>query len=598
MPIRIYSKPWFVKAVFYLGTIIILFVGTIAYKNSRDIQESSKLVTDTYDVNVEVEQILSYLKDAETGQRGYLLTKDSTFLKPYTTSRELINNSFARLKELLKHNPRQQENLRQLNELISIKMKELQRDIRYVADTDANTVMLQRYLKEETALMHQIRKKIEDMQELEKKLLDKRLELHYANIRLTPKFLFLVLLITLMLMLLAYTKFLSNLKKIKEYNQQLELYRESSNQAEIISQHGTWLLNLQDKVFTYSDNVYRLLGEEPQSFEPSIENLLKIVHPADVEKVSSTAKKMFKNEDLPYITFRVVNKEDGKLRYLRAYGKPFISSDGIKRLIGTTTDVTYQYESIKILEERNRELERNNKELSAFNHVASHDLQEPLRKIQTFMSRIEDKEARKFSESGLMYIERVKDAAGRMRLLIDDLLQYSRTNKKEKIFEPTDLNAVLEASKEDLTDAIEASKAKIIAKKLPVIRAIPFQIQQLFTNLIGNSIKYKSESRLLVININYAKITAKKEERLRKSRHKYYHKLEFTDNGIGFENSYAEKIFVLFHRLHGKNEYSGTGIGLSICKKIVENHGGYIFAKGNPNQGAVFTVFLPFVNKL
>lgn len=594
MPRRIYSKPWFVKAVFYLGTIIILFVGTIAFLNSQELQESSKIVTDTYQVNVEIEQILSYLKDAETGQRGFLLTKDTTFLEPYNGSREKINNSFAELKELTKYNPRQQENLRQLNEFIAVKMKELQRDISYVLDNDPETKVLQKYFIEEKDLMDRIRLKIKDMTTLENKLLEKRLELYNANLRLTPRFLFLVLLVTLILMLLAYTKFNENLKKIKAYNHQLELFRESAKQSEIVSEHGTWTWNINNDTFEYSDNLYRLLGESPQSFEPSMDNFMKYVHPDDVNKLTIRVEKMMRNEDLPYITYRVIHK-DGKIRFLKAYGKTFVSSDGFKRLIGTTTDVTHQMESIITLEERNRELERNNKELTAFNHVASHDLQEPLRKIQTFLSRIEEKEGAKFSESGLMYIERVKDAASRMRLLIDDLLQYSRTNKKEKVFEATNLNMVLEASKEDLVDIIEESHAKIIAPKLPTLNVIPFQIQQLFTNLIGNALKYKSEERPPIITITHNKVISKKEESLKKSRIKRFHKLEFMDNGIGFDNQYAEKIFVLFNRLHGKNDYSGTGIGLSICKKIVENHGGYITAKGIEDEGATFIVYLPDV---
>lgn len=593
MPRRIYNKPWFVKAIFYLGTIVILFVGTIAYINNQELRDSSKLVTDTYEVNVEIEQILSYLKDAETGQRGYLLAKDSSFLEPYISSREKINNSFAQLKELTKYNPRQQENLRQLNELITVKMKELQRDIKYVSDNDATTNILQRFLVEEKILMDKIRSKITDMTNLENKLLEKRLELYNANLKLTPKFLFLVLLLTLMLMMLAYYKFMDNLRSIKRYNQQLELFRESSNQAEIISQHGTWVWNIEDDTFEYSDNLYRLLGEKPKSFKPATDNFMKFVHPQDVKHLSEQVDKMMRNEDLPYVTFRVKHK-DGKIRHLKAYGKTFVSSEGNRRLIGTTADVTHEVESLRILEQRNQELERNNKELSAFNHVASHDLQEPLRKIQTFVSRIEDNEADKFSESGLLYMQRVKEAASRMRLLIDDLLQYSRTNKKEKVFETADLNILLEQAQEDLVEKIEREKAVIKSEVLPSIKVIPFQIQQLFTNLIGNALKYRAEDRSPEILISCTLVNSKQEKRLKKvSQPKSFYKLEFKDNGIGFDNAYAEKIFVLFSRLHGKNEYSGTGIGLSICKKIVENHGGVILAEGFPGAGAIFTVFLP-----
>src|SRR5690606_4196227 len=157
---------------------------------------------------------------------------------------------------------------------------------------------------------------------------------------------------------------------------------------------------------------------------------------------------------------------------------------------------TGEIEHFKILEERNLELERNNKELSAFNYVASHDLQEPLRKIQTFLSRLEDKESDTLSEVGILYMTRIKNAASRMRMLIDDLLQFSRTNKADKAYELADLNVLLENAQQDLAEIITEENAIITASPLPSIKIIPFQIQQLFLNLISNSLKYKSKDRI------------------------------------------------------------------------------------------------------
>ena len=242
----------------------------------------------------------------------------------------------------------------------------------------------------------------------------------------------------------------------------------------------------------------------------------------------------------------------------------------------------------------NLELERNNKELSAFNYAASHDLQEPLRKIQTFISRLEEKEADKFSDSGHQYLERIKSASSRMRLLIDDLLQFSRTNKPDKKFVVADLNELLENAKQDVAITILEKKAQITSDTLPKAAVIAFQIQQLFLNLLSNSLKYSKTDKVPIIQINYSKVMAKEEPHLIKASKSDYHKITFTDNGIGFDQKYAEKIFDLFNRLHNKQDYSGTGIGLSICKKIIENHRGFIFAKGEINVGSVFTVYLPY----
>ena len=301
---------------------------------------------------------------------------------------------------------------------------------------------------------------------------------------------------------------------------------------------------------------------------------------------------MKENVELPYIYYRVVHK-NGNIKHLKAYGKSLVNDEDETVLLGTTADITDEIISFKVLEERNAELERNNKELSSFNYVASHDLQEPLRKIQTFLSRLEDEEVDKLSPKGIRYIDRIKNAATRMRLLIDDLLQFSRSNKADKVFEDSNINLIFEAAKQDLAEVISAENAIITSDAFPSMKVIPFQIQQLFVNLLGNAIKYKAEGVIPKIEITHQVVEADKEDGITKPKNQFYHKLVFTDNGIGFDNTYAEQIFTLFNRLHNKDEYSGTGIGLSICKKIVENHKGYITAKGEPNKGATFTVFLP-----
>jgi len=206
---------------------------------------------------------------------------------------------------------------------------------------------------------------------------------------------------------------------------------------------------------------------------------------------------------------------------------------------------------------------------------------------------LDDNEATNLSESGKDYLERIIVAADRMRHLIDDLLQFSRSNKIEKNFEITDLNQLLDNAKLELSPTIEEKKAVIISENLPELNVIPFQIQQLFTNLISNSLKYSKENISPEISITATKVTAADDEQIPSSTKDKYYRITFRDNGIGFEQEYAEKIFILFNRLHNKNEYAGTGIGLAICRKIVENHKGFIFAQGEPNVGATFTVYLP-----
>lgn len=585
------KSPLFIKISFYIALLVIVVAGAIAFKTTKNLSKSSDLVVETYMVNVQLEQILSYLKDAETGQRGFIITNDSLYLDPYVKSRESINNSFAELKELTKENDFQQNKLKDLSSLIDKRLNNFERSSSFSINNNLESPKFDPVFFEGKVLMDSIRNKISEMITHEREELSRRQENYQSDALLTPIFLFFLILLSIALVLLAYYKITKDIESLKIYNEELETFKESANQSEIISKHGNWIWDIEDETYTYSDNLYRLLGEQPQSFTPNLDTFMSYVHPDDKEKLNNDVADMLENEHLPFVHFRIIQKS-GNIKRFKSYAQ-VLELDGVKKLIGTTSDVTDEFESFRMLEERNAELERNNKELSAFNHVASHDLQEPLRKIQTFLSRLVDKESENLSKNGQVYISRIQNAASRMRLLIDDLLQFSRTNKSEKVFETANINLILEGAKQDLAEAISDSDALITSDTFPVMHVIPFQIQQLFSNLISNSIKYQKEDSTPKISIEYARINAIEEDKLIKPKKEYYHKLTFTDNGIGFKNEYAEKIFVLFNRLHGKSDFSGTGIGLSICKKIVENHKGYIFANGTPDKGAIFEVYLP-----
>jgi light-regulated signal transduction histidine kinase (bacteriophytochrome) len=178
-------------------------------------------------------------------------------------------------------------------------------------------------------------------------------------------------------------------------------------------------------------------------------------------------------------------------------------------------------------------------------------------------------------------------------MLIDDLLLFSRANKIEKVFEQTDFNILIENVRQELSQTIEEKNAVLTVAHLPNLNVIAFQIQQLFVNLIGNSLKYCKPGIYPEINIDCELIQSNDYPILNTDAQKRYYKISVTDNGLGFEQKYAETIFTLFQRLHNKSEYPGTGIGLSICKKIIENHNGFIIAEGKPGIGSTFTVFLP-----
>lgn len=245
------------------------------------------------------------------------------------------------------------------------------------------------------------------------------------------------------------------------------------------------------------------------------------------------------------------------------------------------------------LEQKNKELERINEELSSFAYISSHDLQEPLRKIQTFSDRIMEMEYANLSEKGKDYFKRMQAGASRMQKLIRDILAYSRTTTSEKKLELTDLNELLNHAKSELEVMIHEKRAVIESDVLPSIKVIPFQVQQLFNNLLNNAMKFSKPSippRIVV----KSEIVSGEGTRFPLSAKEYCH-ISIRDNGIGFEPEYSKKIFEVFQRLHGRHEYGGTGIGLAICKKIVENHNGSIFAESSPGEGATFHILLPIV---
>lgn len=246
----------------------------------------------------------------------------------------------------------------------------------------------------------------------------------------------------------------------------------------------------------------------------------------------------------------------------------------------------------KQLEQQNKELTRMNQELASFAYVSSHDLQEPLRKIQVFITRLTEVETN-LSETGKNFFLRIQNAANRMQRLIEDLLSYARTDTDQRKIETTDLNVILNQVKADLREKIEETHAEIKSAKLPTIDAVAFQFNQLLANLIGNSLKFSKQDIPPKIEITAEVIDGNKIPDHRQSADKRFHHIIVTDNGIGFDSRYNEKIFEVFQRLHGRSEYSGTGIGLAICKRIIENHGGFIRAEGKPGVGAVFHIYLP-----
>jgi len=417
--------------------------------------------------------------DAETGQRGYIITRDTVFLQPYNGAGRKIRRSFNTLRSLAYDNQQQQLDLVVLYRLVIRRFESFADVLKLSNDQQVLTSLRKKEMLNGKYLMDKIRLQIHTMIDQELLSLQQKEKEHQEEISFTPLFTLLLMFFSLLVFIFLYYRINKNVAKLRILNNHL------------------------------------LIAKKEQQHNNAI------------------------------------------------------------------------------VEGKNRELERSNIELASFNHMASHDLQEPLRKIQTFISRIQMKEIPGISETDRDYFSKIQSSANRMQKLIDDLLLFSRANKAEKVFELTDLNLVFENAKQELAQTIEEKNAVIQSAHLPTIPVISFQFQQLFINLLSNSLKYCKPSVAPSIQLTCEIVIAGNFPVIKADIEKKYYQLSITDNGSGFEPQYAENLFTLFYRLHHKDEYSGTGIGLSICKKIVENHDGFIEAIGEINKGATFNVYIP-----
>lgn len=587
----IFNSSLLLKILFIVSVFFLIFIYSINYRNESEISNSSKWLMHTYKVQTTLQNLHFNIKDVESNVRGYVITKDSMYYKNAKNSTQKIYVALNHLDFILKDNITQVLNLKELRRCIKNRLFFFKEIIQLNKNKQPNAPQTTMSMIKGKALMKSIDDQINNMLTLESNLLEIRENKYKNEVSITPLFSLLLLFFSLIVFTIAFVKINDNLKFLKISNNKLKLFFESTRHAEEIGKYYSWNWDLEKNILSFSDNLYRILGLEPQSFEANVHNFVDYVHPDDRELVESGANLILEQGVSRNLLFRMICKNN-EIRYFESMGENFIDSAGKTMVLGVTRDITQQHFANIAIEERNFELEQINTELESFNHVASHDLQEPLRKIQIFISRLSDEDMASLSESGKDYISKIKIASNRMRVLIDDLLLFSRANKIDKAFEKTDLNELLENAKQELALSIHEKNAVINSKKLPTTNVIPYQIQQLFINLINNSLKYSKPELNPIITIKCEKVLVSSVS-LNVNSDKKYYKISFTDNGIGFEQEFSESIFALFKRLHSKDDVQGTGIGLAICKKIVENHQGAITAEGRLNIGSTFNIYLP-----
>ena len=450
-----------VKIIFILAIIAMLVISFMSYVRIKQLVDAANLVSHTQIVMSELNKTSSILKEVESSQRGYMLTKDSVFLSPVLASNTNLNLQLDTIASLTKDNPSQQKNVSVLRIVVFKRLDYLKK---ILDDAETSIIPKQRWLRGKK-LMNDVNSQISKMENEENKLIKIRSASLDKSATITPFLILLLSIGSIIILAAAYFKIIRELK-----------------------------------------------ASETLKFN---------------------------------------------------------------------------------LDKKNEELIESNKELESFNYISSHDLQEPLRQIQNFASRINDTEQQNLSEKGKTYFEKMNNAANRMQTLIEDLLAYSRIKTGERKVEITDLNQIVKDVTEEFQITIDEKHATIEVGEMCDANIIPFQFRQLMHNLIGNSLKFSTPDIPPHIKISSCNVTYSKLNDAKLTLGKEYCHISITDNGIGFEPIYKDRIFEVFQRLHDKQKINGTGIGLAIVKKIVENHNGIITATSQLKEGATFDIYIP-----
>lgn len=351
-------------------------------------------------------------------------------------------------------------------------------------------------------------------------------------------------------------------------------------EAQSLAHMCSFVFNFEDNTFEWTEEFFNIFEIDPKKKFNSIAEMMELVHPDDRNYIQTTVKKAVdeKAESLQ-MTYRIITGR-GNIKYVNYKGKLFYNSEGhhTKRF-GTILDVTetklFEIELRKTLDE----LQRSNRDLEQFAYVASHDLQEPIRMIKSFTELIRSRSFDKMSNDEKMYFGFISEGAARMYDLVNALLHYSRLSTSKTEFKLVDCNQIVADALKDLKVTIEETNAVITCEELPEVKGDKVMLRQLFQNLIQNAIKFR-DSRTPEIIIG-------------KERKKDFWMISIKDNGIGIHEEYFEKIFIIFQKLHTRDVYPGTGIGLAVCKKIVELHGGEICLDSKPGEGTTFYFTLP-----
>lgn len=369
-----------------------------------------------------------------------------------------------------------------------------------------------------------------------------------------------------------------------------EALRKSDERFQLVTRatnDAIWDWNLQTDELWWNVGFQKLFGYTAEEVGTTVDSWTGRVHPDDFERVNNAIYQLIESGQQNWADEYRFLRRDGSYAFVKDRGYVVYDDNGKPlRMLGSMMDVTEHKNAEIQLELFNEKLQQSNRELQDFAYVASHDLQEPLRKVQAFADRLSSKYGSVLEGTGLDYLERMRSAGERMQKLIQDLLTFSRVSTKAQPFVAVNLDEVTREVLSDLEVSIEQAGAAVEIVDLPMLQADPLQMRQLIQNLVGNALKFRKSGVAAKLKIygSHTKSAGRREDMW---------EISVKDNGIGFDEKYLDRIFTVFQRLHGRAEYEGSGVGLAVCRKIAERHNGTITARSTPGEGATFTVTLP-----
>jgi len=580
-------------------------VATITYHSTRGLDDSAEWVSRRHDFLDQLSAFELHLAEVDSAARGYLLAADEQYLPAYEKARKELVENMKAIQEAVAADPYENPETRslelgyaeRLQPLLSKKTAILKAALERRHEHGLDGAALALSDGQDENVTTDLRNALAGLRASEKVRLTTRSNLSAAIGRSSIAVVLMATVLSAVILTLAALLILRDIAVrrraeealAEEHNLLRGVMDAMPEQVFVTDRNGRFIIdNISHRKFLGVKLAREVEGKTAENFFPApiADEMVK-----DNRVIMETGQAVLNQEDL-------VVCGDGEVVWIATTKVPLQDVEGrCIGLVGVSSDISVRKEAEERLRLAAEQLRRSNLDLQDFASIASHDLQEPLRKIQAFGDRLKMKCSPVLGDNGRDYLERMQDAARRMQILLHDLLTLSRVTSKAQPFEAVDLRKVVADVVSNLEVRIEQTGAQVEIGRLPIIDADAAQMRQLFQNLISNALKFQREGTKPEVIIS-AKLLDNAESLAGAMPGEQICQIMVRDNGIGFDEKYLDRIFQVFQRLHSRSEYEGTGIGLAVCRKIADRHGGTISAKSAEGEGATFIVTLPVKQRM